>query len=118
MPWIQTNSKVHSLTGVPQIAAVDPTSRITDFGGHYEPLEGAKVREQDLQWPRATVRSIPGPIPGDVTWYAILWEAWGVPVRTRGLKLTKSSKSFSEVFGWAAQEVGKRRPKDGTEPPC
>lgn len=103
----------------PSTAGTAPKPRVVDLNRGYQPLTSIRERAGQVEWPRATVRPVPGLAGHEITWCATLWQAYGEPLREHGLKVARSTNDRAEAFEWALGEVEKRRPKVRlAETPC
>lgn len=82
--------------------------KVVDLDRVYEQILPKDV--EAAQWPRATVRAVPGLASGELVWAAKIWEAPGVEARgANGLLIAFSKQSRDEVLDDAAKRVQELR---------
>ncbi|UUX60141.1 hypothetical protein [Glutamicibacter halophytocola] len=87
----------------PSTAGTAPTIREVDLKRGYRQIQPRWNRKNDF--PRMTIRPVPGVAEGETLWVATLWFDRGKPVLVNGRQVSRTRSSRDELLWWAQRTV-------------
>lgn len=87
----------------PSTAGTAPVIRMVDLKRGYEQIQPGWKHWTD--YPRVTIRPVPGMAEGETLWVATLWFIPGKPVLVNGTQVSRTSPNRDELFWWAQRTV-------------
>ena len=87
----------------PSTAGTAPVIRMVDLNRGYEQIQPCWKYWMD--YPRATIRPVPGMAEGETLWVATLWFIPGKPVLVNSVQVSRTSPNRDELFWWAQRTV-------------
>ncbi|MGP9031530.1 hypothetical protein ACT17S_00445 [Glutamicibacter mysorens] len=87
----------------PSTAGTAPVIRMVDLKRGYEQIQPGWKYWMD--YPRVTVRPVPGMAEGETLWVATLWFIPGKPVLVNGVQVSRTSANRDDLFWWAQRTV-------------
>ncbi|MFJ2618195.1 hypothetical protein [Glutamicibacter sp. NPDC087344] len=87
----------------PSTAGTAPVIRMVNLIRGYEQIQPGWKYWTD--YPRVTIRPVPGMAEGETLWVATLWFIPGKPVLVNGTQVSKISSHRDELFWWAQRTV-------------
>ena len=83
----------------PSTAGTAPVVRVVDLMRGLKQIQPQWNRKNDF--PRMTIRPVPGVAEGETMWVATLWFDRGKPVLVNGRQVSRTKSSRDELFRWA-----------------
>lgn len=87
----------------PSTATLPTELRVVDIKRGYQQIQPGWKYWTD--YPRATIRPVPGMAAGETLWVATLWFIPGKPVLVNGTQVSRTSPNRDELFWWAQRTV-------------